>query len=133
MLLIGTLIMFVISLLVGATGIYIGARVIIGTKNFTYTIITALISSIVWAGVAFLLGWIPFLGPLLALSRWVAARHRDRADHVDGLAGHPVRARGPRYRHARRHRGHRRVRTAGTPAADNPFSERSPTPYLISK
>lgn len=67
MALIDTLVVFVISLLVGATGIYIGARIITGTTNFTYAIITALIASIAWAGVALLLGWIPFLGPLVAL------------------------------------------------------------------
>lgn len=67
MALIDTLVVFVISLLVGATGIYIGARVVTDTNDFTYAIITALIASIVWAGVALLLGWIPFLGPLVAL------------------------------------------------------------------
>lgn len=62
-----TVVVFVISLLVGAIGIYIGARIITGTKSFAHAIITALIASIVWAGAALLLGWIPLLGPLLAL------------------------------------------------------------------
>lgn len=64
---IDTLVVFVISLLVGAIGIYIGARIITDSDSFMYAIITALIASIVWSVVAFFLGWIPFLGPLLGL------------------------------------------------------------------
>lgn len=67
MALIDTLVVFVISLLVGAAGIYIGARIITDTESFTYAIVTALIASVVWAVVALFLGWIPFLGPLLGL------------------------------------------------------------------
>ncbi|MFC7157347.1 hypothetical protein ACFQPA_18115 [Halomarina halobia] len=67
MALIDSILVFVISLLVGAVGIYVGARVITGAEDFSYAIITALIASVVWAVVAFLFGWIPLLGPLLAL------------------------------------------------------------------
>jgi hypothetical protein len=58
--------------LIGALGIYIGARVITDYDDYTYAIITALIGAIVWVVVATLVGWIPLLGPLLALLAYVA-------------------------------------------------------------
>ena len=58
---------FIIALLVGALGIYIGARVITKVEDYTYAIITALIGSLVW----FLLSWIPLLGPVLALIAYI--------------------------------------------------------------
>jgi hypothetical protein len=60
-----TLIVFVVSLL-------IGARVITGRDDYTYAIVTALIGALIWVIVALFLGWIPFLGPLLALIAYVA-------------------------------------------------------------
>lgn len=72
MALIDSLIVFVVSLLIGALGIYIGARVITGTDDYTYAIVTALIGAIVWGVVGFALGWIPFLGPLLVLIAYLA-------------------------------------------------------------
>lgn len=71
MALIDSLIVFVISLLIGASGIYVGARVIVDESDFTYAIVSALIASIVWGLVATFLGWIPFLGPLLALVAYI--------------------------------------------------------------
>lgn len=67
---------FVVSLLVGAFGIYVGARVITDTEDYTYAIGTALIGALVWFVVAFFLGWIPLLGPLLAFIAylWVINR-----------------------------------------------------------
>lgn len=65
--LIDTVIVFVIALLVGALALYVGARVITGTDDFTYALVTALIASLVLSVVSFLVGWIPLLGPLLAL------------------------------------------------------------------
>ena len=69
--LIESLIAFVVSLLIGALGIYIGARTLTGRKDYTYAIVTALIASILWIIVAFFLGWIPLLGPLLALVAYI--------------------------------------------------------------
>jgi len=66
-----TIAVFVISLLIGALGIYAGARVITGTDDYTYALITALIGTLVWAVIAIFLGWIPLLGPLLALIAYV--------------------------------------------------------------
>lgn len=71
MALIDTLIVFVVSLLIGALGIYVGARVATGYDDYSYAILTALIGAVVWAVVAFFLGWIPLLGPLLALIAYI--------------------------------------------------------------
>ena len=62
-----SLVVFVVSLLIGALGIYVGARTITGVDDYGYAVITALIGAIVWAVVGFLFGWIPLLGPLLTL------------------------------------------------------------------
>lgn len=66
-----SLVVFIVSLLVGATGIYIGGRIITNTESFGKAAITALAGALVWATVGFLFGWIPFLGPLLALIAYV--------------------------------------------------------------
>jgi len=72
MALIDSAVVFVVSLLIGALGIYVGARVITDVDDYTYAIVTALIGAVVWVLVALFLGWIPFLGPLLALVAYVA-------------------------------------------------------------
>lgn len=69
---IDSLVVFVVSLLVGALGIYVGARVVTDREDYTYAVITALVGALVWVVVAFFFGWIPFLGPLLALVAYVA-------------------------------------------------------------
>ncbi|RDI69664.1 hypothetical protein [Halopelagius longus] len=71
MALIDTAIVFVVSLLIGAAAIYVGARIIVDESDFTYAIVSALIASIVWSVVAFFVGWIPLLGPLLALVAYI--------------------------------------------------------------
>ena len=72
MALIDTIIVFVVSLLIGALGIYLGAKFVLDYEDYTYAIVTALIGAIVWAVVGFLFGWIPLLGPILALIAYVA-------------------------------------------------------------
>ncbi|WP_436346032.1 hypothetical protein [Natronorubrum sp. FCH18a] len=69
---IASAIVFVASLLIGALGIYVGARVIVGAGDYDHAIVTALIGAIVWAVVGFVVGWIPLLGPLLALIAYIA-------------------------------------------------------------
>ncbi|TYL38357.1 hypothetical protein CV102_11115 [Natronococcus pandeyae] len=65
-------VVFLVSLLIGALGIYVGARVIVGGGDYDHAIVTALIGAIVWAVVGFTVGWIPLLGPLLALIAYIA-------------------------------------------------------------
>ncbi|RQG97162.1 hypothetical protein [Natrarchaeobius chitinivorans] len=69
---IDSLIVFAISLLIGAIGIYAGAKVIVDAEDYTYAIITALIGAIVWGVVGFFFGWIPLLGPLLVFVAYLA-------------------------------------------------------------
>jgi hypothetical protein len=72
MALIDSLIVFAVSLLIGALGIYVGARILTDVDDYTYAIVTALIGAVVWVVVAALVGWIPLLGPILALIAYVA-------------------------------------------------------------
>ena len=72
MALVDSIIVFVVSLLVGAAGLYVGARVLTDADDFTNAIVTALLGAIIWAVVGFLFGWIPLLGPLLVLIAYVA-------------------------------------------------------------
>lgn len=67
-----SLIVFVVSLLIGALGIYVGARITTGVEDYTYAIVTALIGAVVWVVIAFFFGWIPLLGPILALIAYIA-------------------------------------------------------------
>ena len=67
-----SLIVFVVSLLIGAVGIYAGAKVIVDAEDYTYALITALLGAIIWAVVGFFFGWVPLLGPLLVLLAYLA-------------------------------------------------------------
>ncbi|WP_247004822.1 hypothetical protein [Halosolutus gelatinilyticus] len=67
-----SLIVFGVSLLIGAFGIYAGAKVVVDSEDYTYAIVTALIGAIVWAIVGFFFGWIPLLGPLLVFIAYLA-------------------------------------------------------------
>lgn len=67
-----SVVVFLVSLLIGALGIYVGARIIVGSGDYDHAIVTALIGAIVWAVVGFVVGWIPLLGPLLALLAYIA-------------------------------------------------------------
>ncbi|MDG5820916.1 hypothetical protein [Natronococcus sp. A-GB7] len=69
---IDSLVVFVVSLLIGAFGIFVGAKVVVDTEDYTYALITALIGAIVWAVVGFFFGWIPLLGPLLVFVAYLA-------------------------------------------------------------
>jgi hypothetical protein len=67
-----SLIVFVVSLLVGGLGIYVGSRVFTDTHSYTRAVVTALFGAVVWAVAGFFVGWIPLLGPLLVLVAYVA-------------------------------------------------------------
>ena len=70
-----SIIVFVVGLLLGALGIYVGARVIVGVEDYTYAIITALLGAIIWAVLGLLIGWIPFVGPLVVLIAYIGVIH----------------------------------------------------------
>jgi hypothetical protein len=71
MALVDTLIVFGVSLLIGAFGINVGARLLTGVNDYWYAIVTALIASAVWVVVELFFGWVPLLGPLLALGAYI--------------------------------------------------------------
>ncbi len=69
---IDSVVVFIVSLLIGAFGIFVGAKVVVDTEDYTYALITALIGALVWAIVGFFFGWIPLLGPLLVFVAYLA-------------------------------------------------------------
>ncbi|ELY48448.1 hypothetical protein [Natronorubrum bangense] len=64
---IGSLVAFVVALLVGGLAIYVAASVVADVEDYSHAILTALVGAIAWA----LTAWIPLFGPLLALIAWV--------------------------------------------------------------
>ncbi len=72
MALIDSIIVFVVSLLIGALGIYVGASLIVDAQDYTYAVVTALLGAVVWGIVGFFFGWIPLLGPILVLLAYLA-------------------------------------------------------------
>jgi hypothetical protein len=67
-----SVVVFLVSLLVGGLGIYLGALVITDTDDYSRAVWTALIGAIIWGVVGFLFGWIPLLGPAIVLLAYVA-------------------------------------------------------------
>lgn len=63
---------FVVSLLVGGFGIYVGARFVVDESDYGHAVVTALIGAVVWAVVGLFLGWIPLLGVVLTLVAYIA-------------------------------------------------------------
>ena len=71
MALIDTLAIFLVNLVIGGIGIYIGASLVVGEGDFGYAVISAFLGALVWAIVSSLISGIPFLGPLLTLIAWI--------------------------------------------------------------
>jgi hypothetical protein len=63
----GSIVSFVVALLVGGLAIYVGARVIADVDDYSHAVITALIGAVAWA----LVSWVPLVGPLVALVVWI--------------------------------------------------------------
>lgn len=68
---VATAVVFLVSLVLGAVGIYVGARIIVGANDFDHAIVTALLGAIVWAVAGALVGSIPLVGPLIALVAYI--------------------------------------------------------------
>jgi hypothetical protein len=64
---IGSIVAFVVALLVGGLAIYISASVIADVQDYSHAIVTAFVGAIGWA----LFSWIPLIGGILALVVWV--------------------------------------------------------------
>lgn len=63
----GSIIAFIVALLIGGLAIYISARVVANVDNYSHAVVTALLGAIGWA----LTAWIPLLGPIIALIVWI--------------------------------------------------------------
>lgn len=70
--LVDSILVFVVSLLVGGLGIYVGARLVVDAADYTYAVVTALLGAVVWTVAGSLLGWIPLLGPATVLLAYLA-------------------------------------------------------------
>lgn len=67
----GSIVSFIIGLLIGGLAIYISASVVVDVRNYSYAVFTALVGAIVWAVTSLLFGWIPLVGPLIVLLAWI--------------------------------------------------------------
>ncbi|WP_435319403.1 hypothetical protein [Haloarchaeobius sp. TZWSO28] len=70
--LVDSLVVFVVSWIIGTVGIVAGVRAVLERKtDVGHAAVTALLGAVVWGVVSFLFGWIPLLGILLVLVAWV--------------------------------------------------------------
>jgi hypothetical protein len=65
---VGSIIAFIVALLIGGLAIYISARVIADVDDYSHAVVTAFVGAIAWA----LTSWIPLIGPVIALIVWIA-------------------------------------------------------------
>ncbi len=71
MALIDSFIVFVVSLIIGAVGLHLGARLVVRESDFVRAVMAALTGAIVWSLAYLLFGAVPLLGPFLALAAWI--------------------------------------------------------------
>ncbi|AZH26401.1 hypothetical protein [Haloplanus aerogenes] len=64
---VGSLVAFVVALLVGGFAIYVSARVVADVDDYSRAVVTALLGAIGWAVVS----WIPLIGSIIALIVWI--------------------------------------------------------------
>lgn len=64
---IGSVVAFLVALLVGGLAIYVGASVIVNVEDYSHAVVTALVGAIALV----LTSYIPVFGPVIALLAWV--------------------------------------------------------------
>ena len=64
---VGSLVTFVVALLVCGLAIYVSARVVVDVDDYGRAVVTALLGAIGWAVVS----WIPLIGAIVALIVWI--------------------------------------------------------------
>jgi len=67
----GSLLSFVVGLLVGGLAIHVAATLIVGASTYKQALVTAAVASLAWALTSLFLGWIPLLGPAIVLLVYV--------------------------------------------------------------
>lgn len=60
-----SLIVFVVSALVGGIGIHVGALLLSDTRSYEHAVWTAIIGALAWLLASALFGWLPLLGTAL--------------------------------------------------------------------
>lgn len=68
---VGSLVAFLVSLLVGGLAIFVAAGVVVGTRSYEYAVFTALVGAVVWALAGAFLTEVPVVGEVLPLIAWV--------------------------------------------------------------
>ena len=63
----GSVVSFVVALLVGGLAIYLSARFVVDVDDYGPAVVTAFLGAVGWA----LTSWVPLIGPLVALVVWV--------------------------------------------------------------
>lgn len=64
---VGSILAFIVALLIGGLAIYISARIVADVDDYSHAVITAILGAIAWA----LTAWIPLIGPIIALIAWI--------------------------------------------------------------
>ncbi len=64
---VGSLVAFVVALLVGGLAIYIAASIVVDASSYGHAVFTAAFGALAWA----LTSWIPLVGPIIALVAWI--------------------------------------------------------------
>ena len=67
-----SLLVFIVALFIGGLGVYIGARLLAGSRDYGHAVVTAALASLVWGITSFLIGDVPILGPVLVLLAYLA-------------------------------------------------------------
>lgn len=63
----GSIVAFVVALLIGGLAIYVSARLIVDVNDYSHAVVTALIGALAWV----LTAWIPLVGSIIALVVWI--------------------------------------------------------------
>ena len=67
MALVDSVVVLLVSLLIGGLGIHVGASVVADSRDYSHAVVTAAIGAVVWAVVGGFVGGIPLVGPVLTL------------------------------------------------------------------
>jgi hypothetical protein len=89
MAIVDSVVVLLVSLLIGGLGIHVGAAVVAGARDYGHAVVTAAVGAIVWAVVGGLLGGIPLVGPALTLLAYllvIRLRYRTGWVSAGGIA-----------------------------------------------
>lgn len=64
---VGSVVAFVVALLVGGLAIYVSASFVVDVDDYSHAVVTAFVGAVAWA----LTAWIPLFGSLIALVVWI--------------------------------------------------------------